>query len=227
MLANHVLLSLVLAAGLTGPTVGAAMAQSYPSRLIKLVVPTSPGGPTDGMARRLAEKLSVKFGQTVIVENLAGGAGGTLGAKAVASAAPDGHTLLFSIPGPLVTAPAVYKNIGYDPLKSFAPVATIMSSPQLLVVNPALPVTSLQEFVAYARAHPGKISFASGGFGTQPHLLGEMLKLMAGLDMVHVPYKGAAPALADLLTGNVQMYFETVASMYPHVEDGKLRACGG
>ncbi len=202
----------------------AAQAQTYPSRLVKLVVPTSAGGPTDGMARRLAEKLAPVLGQTVIVENLAGGAGGTLGARAVASAPPDGHTLLFSIPGPLVTAPVVYKNIGYDPLKSFAPVATILSSPQLLVVNPSLPVKSLPELVAYAKANPGRISFASGGFGTQPHLLGEMLKLLAGLDMVHVPYKGAAPALTDLMTGHVQMYFETVASMYPHVEAGKLRA---
>src|SRR6267142_1781355 len=160
--------------------------------------PAFPGGPTDGAARLIAEKLSGSLGQTVVIENRAGGAGGTVGAKTVATAEPDGYTLLFTPPGPLVTAPLIYKNVGYDPVKDFAPVATIFSSPQVLVVNPAVPASSMQELVAYAKANPGKVSYASPGFGTQPHLLGEMLKLETCADIVHVPFRGSAPALTDL-----------------------------
>jgi tripartite-type tricarboxylate transporter receptor subunit TctC len=165
--------------------------------------------------------LSVSLNQPVIVENRAGGAGGTVSMKAFASANPDGHTLLFIPPAPLVTAPLIYKNLGYDPVRSFAPVAMVFSIPQILVINPTLPVKSMEQLVSHAKANPGKISFATPGYGTQPHLLG--LKQMTGIN-VHVPYKGPAQAITDLLAGQVQMYFDTVALFLPHIEAGKLTA---
>ena len=196
----------------------------YPMRPITVIVPFPPGGNSDIVVRSLAERLSLVFGQPVIVDNRPGGAGGTVGAKAVANATPDGHTLLFTSPGPLVTAPLIYKNLGYDPFKSFAPIATIFSTPQMLVVSPAVPVESMEQLASYTKANPGKISFASPGFGTQPHLLGEMFKLITGANMVHVPYKGAPPAITDLLAGQVQMYFDTVALFLPYIQAGKLKA---
>jgi tripartite-type tricarboxylate transporter receptor subunit TctC len=200
------------------------VAGSYPSRSITIIVPFSPGGNSDIVVRSLAERLSSVFGQPVIVENRAGGAAGTVGAKAVANATPDGHTLLFTPAAPLVTAPAIYKNLGYDPFKSFAPIATIFSTPQMLVVSPVVPVESMDQLASYTKANPGKISFASPGFGTQPHLLGEMFKLLTGANIVHVPYKGATPAVTDLLAGQVQMYFDTVALFLPYIQAGKLKA---
>src|SRR5262249_17194031 len=134
----------------------------------------------------------------------------------------DGHTLLLSPPGPLVVAPLIYKNIGYDPIKPFAPIAALISIPQMLVVHPAVPAKSVQDLVAYAKANPGKISFPSPGYGTQPHLLGEMFKLMAGIDIIHIPYKGPAAAVTDLLAGQVQIYFENIGLLLPHIEPGKL-----
>jgi tripartite-type tricarboxylate transporter receptor subunit TctC len=176
------------------------------------------------VVRFLADRLTVSLGQPVVIDYRPGGAGGTVGAKAVAGADPDGYTLLLSPPGPLVVAPLIYKNLGYDPVKAFAPVATILSSPQLLAVNPAVPAKSMQELVAYAKANPGKINFASPGYGTQPHLLGEMLRLAAQIDIAHVPYKGPSQIITDLIAGHVQMDFETIALLLPHVEAGKLRA---
>jgi len=198
-------------------------AQPYPNKLIRIVAPFPPGGPTDGAARLIADRLSSLFGQTVVVENRPGGAGGTVGVKSAASADPDGYTILFTPPGPLVTAPAIFRNVGYDPAKAFAPVAAVFSSPQILVVNPNVPAKSMQELVAHAKANPGKVSYASPGFSTQPHLLGEMLKLMTGADIVHVPYKGSAPVLTDLIAGQVQMYFDAASFLLPHVQSGKLR----
>ena len=154
-----------------------------------------------------------------MVENRPGGAGGTVGVKSAASADPDGYTILFTPPGPLVSAPAIFRNVGYDPVKAFAPVAAVFSSPQILVVNPNVPAKSMQELVAHAKANPGKVSYASPGFGTQPHLLGEMLKLMTGADIVHVPYKGSAPVLTDLIAGQVQMYFDAASFLLPHVAE--------
>ena len=220
---KRVILSIVAAVSLTSFVAVTASAQSYPNRLIKLVLPFPAGGPTDGAARLIAERLSASLGQTVVIENRAGGAGGTVGAKSVATADPDGYTLLFTPPGPLVTAPLIFKSVGYDPVKDFAPVATIFSSPQVLVVNPAVPATSMRELVAHAKANPGKVSYASPGFGTQPHLLGEMLKLETGTDIVHVPFRGSAPAFTDLLAGQVQLFFDTVTFLLPHVESGKVR----
>jgi tripartite-type tricarboxylate transporter receptor subunit TctC len=224
MFATRALLGALAAAGLTLAAVGAAPAQPYPSKMIRIVAPFPAGGPTDGAARLIADRLSVLLGETIVVENRPGGAGGTVGVKSVASAEPDGYTLLFTPPGPLVAAPAIFKNVGYDPATAFAPIAAIFSSPQMLVVNPAVPANSLQELVVHARANPKKVSYASPGFGTQPHLLGEMFKLMTGTDIVHVPYKGSAPVLADLIAGQVQMFFDTASFLIPHVAAGKLRA---
>jgi len=205
-------------------TIGSASAQTYPTRTVNIISAFPPGGPSEGVVRLLAEKLSLSLGHPIVIENRPGGAGGSVGTRSVASAAPDGHTLLLSPPGPLVVAPLIYKNIGYDPVKAFIPVAALISIPQMLVVHPAVPVKSVHDLVAYAKTNPGKISFPSPGYGTQPHLLGEMFKLMTGVDIVHIPYKGPAPAVTDLLAGQVQMYFENVGSLLPHIEAGKLRA---
>ena len=224
MVTRRASLALVVAALGLIVTAAPAFAQSYPNKLIRIVAPFPPGGPTDGAARLIADRLSALFGQTVVVENRPGGAGGTVGVKSAASADPDGYTLLFTPPGPLVTAPAIFRNVGYDPVKAFAPVSAVFSSPHVLVVNPNVPAKSMQELVAYAKANPGKVSYASPGFSTQPHLLGEMLKLMTGTDIVHVPYKGSAPVLTDLIAGQVQMYFDSASFLLPHVQSGKVRA---
>jgi tripartite-type tricarboxylate transporter receptor subunit TctC len=172
----------------------------------------------------VADRLTAMLGQPFVIENRPGGAGGTVGAKSVAVAEPDGYTLLFSSPGPLVTAAAVYKNLDYDPIRSFAPIAMLIYAPQMLVVHPALPARSVAELVTYAKSNPGTVTFGSSGYGTQPHILGEMLKLAAGINIVHVPYRGAGQSVTDLLAGQVQMIFETTAILLPHVEGGRLRA---
>jgi tripartite-type tricarboxylate transporter receptor subunit TctC len=223
MLTKRALLATAIAAGCGMLAVSPAPAQTYPSRPIKLIYPFAPGG-SDFVARILADRLSSSLGQPVIVENRPGGAGGTVGTKSVALAEPDGYTLLYCSPGPLVVAPSVYKNLGYDPVGSFAPIATIFSSPHMLVVHPGVPVRSMQELVAYAKANPGKINFASPGYGTLPHLLGEMFRSMSGGDIVHVPYKGAGATVADVLAGQVQIYFEYVTLLLPHIKAGNLRA---
>jgi len=163
------------------------------------------------------------LGQPVIVDNRPGGAGGTVGAKAVANANPDGCTLLFTPAAPLVTAPLIYRNLGYDPFKSFTPVAMVFSTPQMLAVTPTLPVDSMVQLASYAIDNPGKVSFASPGFGTQPHLLGEMFRLATGANIVHVPYKGAQQPVTDLMAGQVQMCFDTVALFLPHLQVGKIK----
>ena len=216
--------STAIAFAILAASIAGAAAQTYPSRPISVTIAFPPGGPSDGLTRLLAERLSLSLGQPVVIENRPGGAGGSVGTKAVAGAAPDGHTLLLSPPGALVVAPLVYRSIGYDPVKAFAPIATLMSMPQVLVVHPAVPAKSMQEFVAYAKANPGKINFPSPGYGTQPHLLGEMFKWMAGVEIIHVPYKGPAQAITDLLAGQVQMSFQNVGFVLPHIEAGKLRA---
>jgi tripartite-type tricarboxylate transporter receptor subunit TctC len=223
MVTGRASLAFVVAALGLLATATPASAQPYPNKLIRIIAPFPPGGPTDGAARLIADRLSTLFGQTVVVENRPGGAGGTVGVKSAASADPDGYTILLTPPGPLVTAPAIFRNVGYDPLKTFAPVALVLSSPQILVVNPNVPAKSMQELVAHAKANPGKVSYASPGFSTQPHLLGEMLKLMTGVDIVHVPYKGSAQALTDMIAGQVQMYFDSASFLLPHIQSGKVR----
>jgi tripartite-type tricarboxylate transporter receptor subunit TctC len=224
MLSRRQLLSHGLALSIPVLTAGRAAAQSYPSRPVKIIIPFGPGGPTEFIIRLVADRLTAMLGQPFVIENRPGGAGGTVGAKSVAVAEPDGYTLLFSSPGPLVTAAAVYKNLDYDPIKSFAPIAMLIYAPQMLVVHPALPARSVTELVAYAKTNPGKVTFGSSGFGTQPHILGEMLKLAAGINIVHVPYRGAGQSVTDLLAGQVQMIFETTAILLPHVEGARLRA---
>jgi tripartite-type tricarboxylate transporter receptor subunit TctC len=224
MLSRRQVLSRALALSIPVLAAGPAAAQSYPSRPVKIIIPFGPGGPTEFIIRLVADRLTGMLGQPFVIENRPGGAGGTIGAKSVAVAEADGYTLLFSSPGPLVTAAAVYKNLDYDPIKSFAPIAMLIYAPQMLVVHPALPARSVAELVTYAKANPGKVTFGSSGYGTQPHILGEMLKLAAGINIVHVPYRGAGQSVTDLLAGQVQMIFETTAILLPHVEGGRLRA---
>jgi tripartite-type tricarboxylate transporter receptor subunit TctC len=224
VLSRRMFAILVAALGLSAIFNGPAAAQAYPNRPIKIIIPFAPGGPTEFIIRLVADRLTAALGQAVIIENRPGGAGGTVGAKSVAVAEPDGYTLLFSSPGPLVTAAAIYKNLDYDPIRSFAPIAMVIYAPQMLVVHPSVPAKSLPELIAYAKGNPGKITFGSSGYGTQPHMLGEMLKLMADVNLVHVPYRGAGQSVTDLLAGQVQMIFETTAILLPHVEGGRLRA---
>jgi tripartite-type tricarboxylate transporter receptor subunit TctC len=224
VITKRIFLSSILAIGLAPAVIATAAAQTYPARLIKIVVPFPAGGPSDVMARLLADKLSPALDQTVIVENRPGGAGGSIGARAVATADPDGYTLLLCPVDVLTQVPLVYKNIDYDPIRSFAPIALLMTSPFVLVVNPAVPVKTIQELATYAKGNPGKIRFASPGFGTYPHLMGELFKQAAGAEMIHVPYRGSAPAISDLLGGQVQMYFETATVVLAHIEAGNLHA---
>ena len=198
-----------------------ARADDFPTKPVTMVVPFAPGGPTDAMARTLA--AAARLGQPVIVENKAG-AGGNLGAEAVARADKDGQTLLFGTSGPLAINVSLYKKIGYDPLKSFAPVIQIGHLPNVLVVNPSVPAKNVKELVAYAKANPGKLSYASSGNGASSHLAGVMFNNLAGTDFAHIPYKGTGPALNDLLGGQVAMTFTDVLTALPHVQAGKLRA---
>ena len=172
-----------------------ATAQAYPDRPIKVVVPFPAGGPTDGMARIISDRLGTVLGQSIVIENKGGGAGGSIGAKFVAASDPDGYTILITPGGSLTTGPAVHKNIGYDPVKAFVPVAQLIETPLVVSVHPSLPVKTMAELVTYAKANPGKVSWGSQGFGVAPHLLIELFKLETGVNIVHVPYRGTAPML--------------------------------
>jgi tripartite-type tricarboxylate transporter receptor subunit TctC len=218
------LLAGALCAGLAVQAASSADAQAYPSQPIKMVVPFPPGGPTDAMARIVSERLGAVLGQSIVIENRGGGAGGSIGAKAVASAEPDGYTILITPGGALTTGPAVHKNIGYDPAKAFTPVGLLIETPLIVSVHPDLPVKSLAEVVAYAKANPGKISWGSQGFGTAPHLLAELFKLEAGVNIVHVPYRGTAPMLAAIVAGEVQIAADPSTTSLPQIQSAKLRA---
>jgi tripartite-type tricarboxylate transporter receptor subunit TctC len=198
-----------------------ASAQPYPNHPIKLIVPFAPGGPVDVMARLVAERLSQSLG-TVIVDNRPG-AGGSIASRFAAAAEPDGYTLLFGSSTTLAAGPALYKNLGYDPIKSFTPVAMISSVPFALVVAPTLPVHNVAELVAYAKAHPGKLNYGAPT-AALPHLTAEMFKTAAGIDIVHVPYKGAATAITDLLGGQIDLAFEPFSVLLGHIHEGRLRA---
>jgi tripartite-type tricarboxylate transporter receptor subunit TctC len=204
---------------------GGAQAQIYPQSPIRLVVPFAPGGGADLMARILADPLAKRLGQPIVIENKPGG-GATLGADLVAKSAPDGTTLLWTTPGPQITNPYLMGKLPYDPNKDFTPVATVVTAVNVLVVTPGLPVKSVPELIAYAKANPGKLNFSSAGVGASSHLSGELFKLMAGIDIVHVPYRGSGPSLQDLLVGNVQMAIDTVAVLLPHIQSGGVRALG-
>jgi tripartite-type tricarboxylate transporter receptor subunit TctC len=221
MISRRWLLSGAAAAGIWA-FAAPAPAQTYPVKPVRIIVPFAPGG-VDVTARIVADRLTAALGQPFIVENRPG-AGGSVGAKMVAGSDPDGYTLIFSSPGPVVVSPAINRNAGYDAVKSFAPVAIVSQSPLVLVIHPSVPAKTMKELVAYAQANPGKVHFPSPGFGTQPHLVGEMFKSMTGLDIVHVPYRGSAPAITDLLAGQMQVYFDNFANVLQHIESGKLRA---
>jgi tripartite-type tricarboxylate transporter receptor subunit TctC len=220
----RLLLAVSLCAGLALQGAEPAQAQSYPNRPIRMVVPFPAGGPTDAMARIISDRLGQALGQTIVVENRGGGAGGSIGAKFVATSDPDGYTLLITPGGALTTGPAVHANIGYDPVKAFVPVCQVMDTPQVVAVHESLPVKSMAELVSYAKANPGKVSWGSQGFGTAPHLLAELFKIEAGVNIVHVPYRGTAPMLAAIVANEVQVVADPMTTSLPHIQSGKLRA---
>ncbi|MGQ3074010.1 MAG: Bug family tripartite tricarboxylate transporter substrate binding protein [Ferrovibrionaceae bacterium] len=213
----------MLVAGLGVLATATGQAQTYPTRAITLIVPFPAGGTTDILGRFVGQALSAAWNQPVVVENR-GGAGGNIGAAAVAKAAPDGYTLLVGTVGTHAINASLYTKMPYDTLKDFAPVTQIASVPNMLVVTPSLPVGSVTELIAYAKANPGKLNMASSGNGTSIHLSGELFKVMTGVDMVHVPYKGSAPALNDLMGGQVQLMFDNMPSALPQVKGGTLKA---
>ena len=216
--------SLCAAGVLHGISTAQAQSHGYPNRPIRLVVPFPAGGPTDGMARIISDRLGTVLGQTVVVENRGGGAGGSIGAKAVATSDPDGYTILITPGGSLTTGPAVHANIGYDPVKAFLPVCQLIDTPQVMAVHPSLPAKTPAEVAAYAKANPGKVSWGSQGFGTAPHLLAELFKLETGANIVHVPYRGTAPMLAAVVAGEVQVVIDPMTTVLPHIQSGALRA---
>ncbi|MCC6534960.1 MAG: tripartite tricarboxylate transporter substrate binding protein [Burkholderiales bacterium] len=200
----------------------AADGSNYPQRPVRLVVNAPPGGGTDILARMLAQHLSETFGQQIVVDNRAGG-GGIIGTETVARAQPDGYTLLMAFTSHVINA-SLYPKLPYDTLKDFAPVAFAATVPNIVVVHPAVPVTSVTELIAYARARPGKVAYASAGVGSSNHLAGVMLETMSAIKLLHVPYKGGAPAQADVIAGQVPLAFANAVSSLPHVRSGKLRA---
>ena len=200
-----------------------ATAEHYPDRVVRIINPYPPGGSVDVMARILAQKLTEALGQQVIVENRSGG-GGNTGSDFVAKAEPDGYTLLFTAPGPLTVNQTLYSKLPFDPTKDFAPIALFATAPIVLIVNPGVPANNVQELIALARREPGKINFASAGNGTTNHLSGELFKSMAHIDIVHVPYRGAGPAMNDLIAGHVQMFFDLMPVVLPQIAAGKAHA---
>jgi tripartite-type tricarboxylate transporter receptor subunit TctC len=201
----------------------AARAEPYPTRVVKLVVPQAPGGATDVFARKLGQMLSEKWGQPVVVENRAGVAG-VLGTEFVAKAAGDGYTLLVTYAGSQAVNPSLYPHLPFDSVKDFATIATIASTPFFLIANPKLPAKNLQDFIGLARARPGALTFASSGVGSVNHLIGEMLKADAKVDIVHVPYRGVAAAITDVIAGHVDTAFSTVPSVLSFLRSGQVRA---
>jgi tripartite-type tricarboxylate transporter receptor subunit TctC len=200
-----------------------AAAQAYPSKPIHFVIPYPAGGPLDTVARLVGQKVSESVRQPILVENKPG-AGGNIGADLVARSAPDGYSLLMGAVATHAINPTLYASIPYDAQKDFIPVTQIASTPNVLVVNPSLPVNTVHEFIEYAKAHPGQLNFGSGSTGSAGHLAGELFKSMAGVEMTHVPYKGAAPAMTDLIGGRLQLMFDNLASSLVQIKAGKVRA---
>ena len=223
---QRLLLALVTIVGIAAIGVAApaaAQAPAYPTKPVRLVVPFPPGGATDIIARAVAQKLGETLGQSIVVDNRPG-AGGNVGTELVAKAAPDGYTLEMGTVGTHAINASLYAKMPYDNVKDFAPIILVAGVPNVLEVTPSLPVNSVQELIAYAKANPGKLNFASSGNGTSIHLSGELFKVMAGVQMTHVPYKGSAPALQDLIGGNVQLMFDNLPPSLPQIKSGKLRA---
>jgi len=219
----RLLAGLVSAFVLSSVLVTPAAAQPYPSRIVKLIVPQTPGGATDVFARKIGQLLSEKWGQPVVIENRAG-AGGVVGTDVVGKSAPDGYTLLVTYAGSQAINPSLYPKIPFDSVNDFQTIATLASTPFVLIVHPKLPVKHLAEYVALARARPDALTYASSGNGSVNHLLGEMLKTEAGIKMLHVPYRGVAPAITDVIGGQVDSAFSSVPSVLQMVQTDKVRA---
>ncbi len=202
---------------------GAAAAQTYPTKPIRFIIPFTPGGNTDVLGRLLGQKLTETWGQQVVIDNRAG-AGGTVGVDQASKAPADGYTIVMGTFGSVLVANSLYKKLDYDPLRDLAPVVLVSTPPGLLVTHPQVPVKTVQELIAYARSSPGKLNYASSGSGTWNHLFGELFNAMAQAKIVHVPYKGASPAVTDLLGGQVQMMFAPFPPALPQIKSGRLRA---
>jgi len=200
----------------------AAAAQSFPSRPVRVVIPFPPGGSIDIVARSISQRWGAQLGQQIVIDNR-GGAGGALGTSVVKFAAPDGYTLLYGNAGPLAIAPHLSANPGYDLFKDFAPVSQVTSSPFMVFISTALPASNAQEFIAYARQRPGQINYASSGVGSGLHLMGELFKSVAGIDLLHVPFKGMGQASPELASGRIQVAVSTVPGILPHVKTGRMR----
>lgn len=200
-----------------------AFAQEYPTKPIRLIVPNPPGGGNDFLGRLFAQKLSESFSQQVVVDNRPG-AGGVIGAAVVARAVPDGYTLLVSLPATHAVGPSLYRDAGYDPMKDFTPVAMLASSPMVLVANQSAPFKSVQELIALAKSKPGVLKYASGGSGSAAHMSAEVFKRIAGVDIVHIPYKGGGPAQIGVVSGEAEILFDTTGSVLPLVQSGRVRA---
>ncbi len=223
MISRRHFLSATVALGSVALAAGAASAQTYPDRIIKMIVPAPAGGQTDVLARYLAQRLQDALGQNVIIENRAG-AGGALGARAAATADPDGYTLFFGNTSTLAVIPAVTRNPGYDPNKNFAPVAAVSESYMILVVHPDFPAKTLQEFLAYAKANPGKLNFGNAGAGNVTHLTGEMLRAAGNIDFVNIPHKGGAETVTGVLGRQIDFVLESPVILLPLIREGRLRA---
>jgi tripartite-type tricarboxylate transporter receptor subunit TctC len=198
-----------------------AFAQAWPTGTVTVVVPWPPGGPSDIAARPFAKSLTASMGQTFIIDNRAGG-GGNIGSAAVARAKPDGQTLLITSSAPIVINPSLYKNMTFDPLKDLTPISNLLRVPLVLVANPSVPAKTLKELIAHVQSKQGKFSFGSSGNGTPQHLTGELFNSVLKLDMIHVPYKGSAPAIADLLGGHIPIMFDSTIAIMPHIKSGKV-----
>jgi len=210
---------------LVAPASVAEAAEAYPSKPIRLIVPFSPGGPADVLARVVGDKIGASMGKPVVVDNRAG-AGGNIGMALGAKAAPDGYTLVLAPAGNLTVNPSLYRNVPYDVARDFAPVPVVAAVPNILVVHPSIPAKNLTEFIAYAKSHPGQLNFSSPGAGSGAHLAGELFKSVVGADMVHVPFNGIAPAVTAVLAGDVQLMFAGAPAVLQHVRAGKLHALG-
>ena len=219
MVKRHIPLAILLASIIF---IVKASAEEFPSRPITWVVPFAPGGITDTTSRIVAEEMSKTLGQSVLIDNRGGG-GGTVGTEQVARAKPDGYTMIYGTQGTMAAYVSLRKSLPYDPLTSFLPVHLVGESPNLFVAYHDAPYNSVPEFIAYARQNPGKVTFSSWGVGTATHLVAELFKTVAGIEMLHVPYKGSAPALNDLIAGRVDVMFDYPVSVGPHVEAGKLK----
>ena len=215
------LLGVALLAGVV--SAGSALAQSWPTKPVTVIVPWPPGGPSDTAARPIAKGLHEALGQAFVIDNK-GGAGGNIGSAQVAKSAADGYTLLITSSAPIVINPHVYKKMPYDPSKDLEPITNLLRVPLVLVVHPSVPAKNLQALVAHIKAQQGKFQYASSGNGTPQHLTGELFKTVAKLDSIHVPYKGSAPAINDLLGGQVPMMFDSTVAIVPHIKAGKVKA---